>query len=347
MSYPATVGGRSVEVEPGPEALAIGVESLAYVDIDEVVVEGWSVHLRGPRPTVVIERLGRGRDDFVRALREARLPVRRAAMLQAGTHEPIASYAARRGEQPVVVGLHRDGLTVDAESGPPVLVPLSLVTEVTRDGYELTVHARALPPLRLRHLGRRTDEFLRDLEVARRELASRTREAFTELDPALAGLDAPDGWAVDAVRADHRWGALRDVFAGTDRAAQIAVLEQLAGPALRLGVKAGFAGGTLPFALAPVGGRVAVEGAGSEARATFVFACEDADQVNLALLLTGFRREALFLPEEELGRWAVAARMLEVVRWARSALVARIVHDARWEQRLRVELAGGSGAGRP
>lgn len=338
MSYPATVQGRSVEVEILPEALAIGQDTLAYVDIDEVAVEGWTVILRGPHPTVVLERLGRGRDDFLRELQDARLPVRRAALLQAGTHQPIATYTAKRGEQAVLVGLHRDGITVDADSGPPTLIPLSLVTGVARHGYDLIVHARALTPLHLRHFGRRTDEFLRDIEAARRELAAQTRESYGGLDPALVGLDAPDGWAVHAAQAGGHWTVLREAFARTERAEHIATLEQLAGPMLRLGIKAAFAGETLPFALAPLGGRVVVEGAGSEGRATFVFASGDVDRVNLALLLTSFRREALYLPEAELGRWAVAVRMLEVVRWARGALVARIVHDGRWEDNLHAAL---------
>ena len=52
------------------------------------------------------------------------------------------------------------------------------------------------------------------------------------------------------------------------------------------------------------------------------------------LLLTSFRREALFLPDEQLGRWAVAARVWPAVREARSALVARIVHDTHWAEHL-------------
>jgi hypothetical protein len=58
------------------------------------------------------------------------------------------------------------------------------------------------------------------------------------------------------------------------------------------------------------------------------------------LLLTAFRREALFLPEAELGRWAPAVRCLEPVRWARAALRARVVHDTGWSAGITAALAG-------
>ena len=40
----------------------------------------------------------------------------------------------------------------------------------------------------------------------------------------------------------------------------------------------------------------------------------------------------------ELGRWAVAVRTSAVVRAARSALVARVVHNDAWEQNVRAAL---------
>jgi hypothetical protein len=124
------------------------------------------------------------------------------------------------------------------------------------------------------------------------------------------------------------------------RAAELTVLEQLVGPALRLGLSVSAGRDVLPFALAPVGGRVVVEATDADDRATFVFATDDVDRLNAVLLLTSFRREALWLPEAELGRWALAVRSLEAVRWARAALVGRVVHDTRWEQRLTELLRG-------
>jgi hypothetical protein len=335
MSFGAKLAGEPVDVEILPNAVRAGEIELSYVDIDEVFVDEWTVTMRGPAGSLVLEKLGRGRDDFLHELRAARLPARRAALLQSGVDAPIDLYEAKRGDEPILVGLHADGLTVEADAGIPVYVPLSCVTGVVRKDYDIIIKARSLADVALRQLGRRTDEFLADLERARRSLEARTREAYEALDPALASLDAPDGWAVTKDEAGSAWEPLRAAFAGMDRAIMIDVLSSQAGERLRIGVKAAFAGATMPFALAPCGRRVVVESAGDEDRATFVFETDDVDRLNLALLLTSFRREALFLPEEKLGRWSVAVRLLEIVRWARGALVSRIIHNEGWEEKLR------------
>ena len=104
-------------------------------------------------------------------------------------------------------------------------------------------------------------------------------------------------------------------------------------------------GGTtsLPFVLVRVGegpsARVVVEAVDADDRATFVYATDDADRLNAALVLSAFRREVFALPDDALGRWAVAVRVLPHVRWARDRLVARVVHDAGWDQRLATSLA--------
>ena len=94
----------------------------------------------------------------------------------------------------------------------------------------------------------------------------------------------------------------------------------------------------MPFLLAPVGQRVAVEAVEADDRATFVFETDDVDRLNAALLQTAFHRGALFLPAEALGRWAPAVRCLETVRWARDALRARVVHDGAWAAGVRAAL---------
>jgi hypothetical protein len=94
----------------------------------------------------------------------------------------------------------------------------------------------------------------------------------------------------------------------------------------------------LPFLIASIGAgesaRVAVEAVDADDRATFVFATEDLDRLNAVLILTAFRREALALPDNELGRWAVSVRTQSAVRWARERLIARIVHDDGWPTAL-------------
>lgn len=348
-TYPCRLDGSAVQASIGEQALVVDGQPLAYVDMDEVRVDGWSVQLdMAGRAPVVLEALGRGRDQFLSELRAARSPVRRAALLQWTGDRPIDSYEAHKAQDPEVLTLFPDGLTIEPAVGPPASVPLGLVTGVRRDGYTIVLTLRGLPPVTIRQLGPRTDEFLADLDAARTDLARRTAEAYAAYDPALAGLAAPDGWAVTRAEAGRHWGALRAAVAGQERAAEVAVLEEVAGARLRLGVKALTGSEVMPFALAPAGDRVAVEGSDTDARATYVFACgseeADVDRLNVVLLLVSFRREAIYLPDDQLGRWAVAARVLDVVRWARSTLAGRVVHDAQWEANVRALLPGAGGA---
>jgi len=344
MTYRASLAGTQVEVSVEPDVLRIGDLDVPYHEMDDVVLDGWTLTMRGPSREVTISQLGAARDTFMRDFRKARLHARRAAMLQSGAADPIDVYEAFRGDQPVTVGLHSDGLTVEADAGAPDYVPLSCIRSVERNGYQFTLQVRGLDPVTFGRLGARTDEFVQDLDAARRDLRARTRDAYAELDPALADLSAPDGWAVTRSEAGVSWPSLRAAFAAQNRADEIDALEKIAGDGVRLGLKAAFNGRTMPFALAPSAGRVAVESADEEARATFVFTTGDVDRLNAVLLLTSFRREALFFPEDQLARWAVAVRMLPVVRWAREALAARIVHDASWQRNVEAALAGETSA---
>jgi hypothetical protein len=340
MTVMARQHGAPVELEVGAEALRVGQTELPWTELDRFDVDGHAVRLGlADGQWVTVTHLATQRDRFVREATEARARARRAALLQWTGGAPVDAFTGKRGEERVTVMLFTDGVTVEPVNGVPDFVPLSCLVALDRDGYELTLRCRGIEDVDLRHLGQRTDEFCEKLERTRVSLGQRTAEAYAALDPSLAGLDAADGWAVTADQAGDRWPALRTAVTRHARAAEVEVLTELAGGALRLGIKTGPGAGLLPFALAPVAGRVAVEGTDTGARATFVFAADDVDRLNAVLLLTSFRREALWLPEERLDRWALAVRTLGVVRWARSALVARVVHDERWESGVRATLA--------
>ena len=346
-AFRCRLDGQPAEASIDNDGLVVAGRMLSYLDMDEIRVDGWNVELEmAGQPPVTLTQFGRGRDDFLAELRTARSPVRRAALLQWTGDVPIDAFVAGHEPESRTVTLFPDGLVVEPLVGPPMSVPLGLVDHVDRDGYTITVTLRGLPPLVLHQLGKRTEEFLTDLDRARSDLAERTAAAYATYDPALAGLRAPDGWAVTIEDAGPHWASLRGAVAGQSRATELDVLDDIAGDRLRLGIKAVTRSGEpLPFALAPAGDRVAVEGTDTDARATYVFAAgageADVDRLNVVLLLVSFRREALYLPDEELGRWAVAARTLDVVRWARAALVARIVHDEKWEVNLRAALRPG------
>ncbi len=338
--FDARVGGEPAEAEITPEALVVGDRTLAWVDLDHLTVADHQIHLRTfEGQACTISHLSTGFDRFVMELTEARGRARRAALLQWTGDAPIEVFDAKRGDERVRVHLFPDGLTVEPLTGVPDMLPLSCLAEVERNGYDLRLLARGLPHLSLRHFGNRTDEFLQRLDRAQADLAARTSAAYAELDPALAALPASDGWAIDESEAGGSWSALRGALDRGRRADEIALLAELAGEKLRLGIKCGPSIQTMPFALAPIGTRIVVEAADTDDRATFVFETTDAERLNAVLLATSFRREAIASPPDRLGRWALAVRTLEVVRWARAALVERIVHDASWEPRLRAALS--------
>jgi hypothetical protein len=99
---------------------------------------------------------------------------------------------------------------------------------------------------------------------------------------------------------------------------------------------------------------VAQEVASGSGHATYLFRLMDADRfaslsgddlaeevgrsiarLNRALLQLNFRREPIYLPEEQIqegrfGAYRVALRKLEYLRWAREAFLGRAVHNDSW-----------------
>lgn len=344
MAFAGRVDGQPVELHVDRDRLRVtGTPEpieLAWVDLDRFDVDGHACHLEtADRRRWTVTHLAATRDRFLAEALEARRRARRAALLQWTGDAPLASFDGRRGDEPVVVSLFPDGVVVEPVNGSPGMLPLSCLVEVRRAGYDLELVAEGLDDLSIRHLGQRTDEFVQRLERARLDLADRTAASVRALDGRLAGVGMRDGWAVERAAVPSYWSVLRDVVAGQRRGAEVALLAELAGDHLRLGIKAGPAGASMPFALAPAAGKVAVEATDADDRATFVFATDDVDRLNAVLLATSFRREAISAPDHDLGRWALAVRTLEVVRWARQRLVARIVHDAAWETKVRSALA--------
>lgn len=333
-SYPCRVDGSPASVTVGPDLLDAGGRTLPYVDMDTVRVDGYTIDVgMHPSGTVRIAALGPRHDAFLTDLDRARSRARRAALLQwTGTAELASFQQAPAGpdDVPVTIHLFDDGFTVEPRNGTPELVPFGLLDRMDRDGYRITFVRSGLPPVTVLRLGPRTDEFCQRVERGRAAQRQAVAEAYGALDDRLRGYTAPNGWAVTAEQAGGFGGALADAFAAGERSEEMSVLAGLAHGGLRYGL-ALQPEGPMPFVLAAGGSRVAVESAGSDqARATYVFATTDLDALNTALIMISFRREALYLPPDRLGRWSLAARTLPVVQWARSVFAARIVHDENW-----------------
>lgn len=342
-SHPGRVDGAPGTITVGPQVLDAAGRTIAYVDMDTVTVDGYTIDLGvHPSGTVRISALGPRTDAFLNDLDAARSRARRAALLQwTGTPELATFTQAPAGPADVPVGIHLfdDGLTVEPRNGTPDLVPYALVDGIDRDGYAVTIRRRGLDPVTVRRLGPRTDEFLAAVDRGRSAQRQAMADAYGQLDDRLLGFVAPNGWAVTADEAGMFAGALADAFATGDRAEEMTTLAGLAtgpaGPGPRGGgMRYGLAlqpDGPMPFALAMGARRIAVESAEpDQARATYVFDTTDADALNRALIMISFRREALYLAQDKLGRWSLAVRTLPVVRWARSVYSARVVHDEGW-----------------
>jgi hypothetical protein len=341
-SYSCRVDGSPGSVTVGPQLLEAGGRTLPYVEMDTVQVTGYTIELgMHPAGTVRISALGPRTDAFLIELDGARSRARRAALLQwTGTPE-LAAFQQAPGspdDAPVSIHLFDDGFTVEPRNGTPELVPYGLLDRVDRDGYAIACVRRGQPPVTVRRLGPRTDEFLSRVERGRSAQRQAVAEAYGAMDDRLLGYAAPNGWAVTADQAGTFGGALADAFAAGDRAQEMSVLAGLARGGLRYGL-ALQPDGPMPFVLAAGGSSVAVESAETDqARATYVFATTDVDALNTALILISFRREALYLPVDKLGRWTLAARTLPVVQWARSVFAARVVHDDTWADAIRAAL---------
>jgi hypothetical protein len=333
-SYSGRVDGSPASVTVGPDVLDAGGRTLPYVDMDIVQVTGYTIDVgMHPSGTVRIGALGPRHDAFLIDLDRARSRARRAALLQwTGTAE-LASFQqapARPDDVPVTIHLFDDGFTVEPRNGTPGLVPYGLLGRLDRDGYTITCVRSGMPPVTVRRLGPRTDEFCERVERGRAAQRQAVAQAYGALDDRLLGYTAPNGWAVTVEQAGTFGGALAAGFAAGERSEAMPALAGLARGGLRYGL-ALQPEGPMPFVLAAGASRTAVESVESDqARATYVFDTTDVDALNTALIMISFRREALYLPPDRLGRWSLAARTVPVVQWARGMFAARVVHDDNW-----------------
>lgn len=343
-AFPCRVGGSASTLDPRDDVLAVGGREVDWLDVDGLTATDDSpvrltLRLADGDVLEVDHLAGRG-DECAAVVRELRGRARRAALAQS-VAAPLASYVSR-GPDGAVSDVHLFAHAVIVEpraDALPVHVPLPLVREVVREGWALTLRCRGIDDVVVRGLGPRTDEFEQQLARARTALGAATREALAGYEPALAGLALADGWPVPAAEAGAHGPALVARWSTGTRAAEVEALRGLTGEqGMRYGIWT--EGGTtaLPFVLASSGAgarsRVAVEAVEADDRATFVFGTDDVERLAAALVLSAFRREVLSLPDRDLGRWAVAVRTQPHVRWAREALVARVVHDARWREQV-------------
>ena len=340
------VDGEDSTLLIGDEGIEAGLRVIPWHAVDTMADAGSSIVIgtaQGTDPAVTaitISHLGAGRDTVARDMRERRNRSRRPAM-GVGDLASEDSYEAR--DSNVVTGgagavtyidLTANGAVLERGGDVARFLPWGLVEGVERSGYLISFPLRWGDPAQISGLGRRTDEFLDDVDRLRRDLSRATGEAAAQLG--AGGVPMEDGWAVSEPPVVSAWlEAAGETESG--------VLREVCGE-WRAGLFLEGAVAPVPFLIGRTSSDATiVEGVGTEDRATFVFDSPDTDRVNAALLLSSFRRELLFWPDDRLGPWTAAIRTQPEVRWLRSALKARVVHDERWADRLR-SVSQGAGA---
>ena len=331
----ARVGDRNVDTFVTEAGLDLDRRLISWLDVDDVVEGDHRVTLAlADGTSVELRALGATHDQFLHELRAARRALRFPALTMS-TGAPVRSFLSRDPSGPVDVHVFTKVVVIEPRTGRPDAVPLSLIVDLRRDGHQLTLRCRGRTDVTVRALGARTDEFVDVLDRAVIDLQAATAAAYVALDPDLEGCTAPDGWAFTLHERPGAWSTLVNLAARGERADEVALLRELSGDDLALGVFTDGGTTAMPFALAHVDDRIVVEAFVADDRATFVFAHHDREFLNAVLLLTAFRREVLSLPQDQLGRWAVAVRTWPAVQWARDALLSRIVHDDGWADHVR------------
>jgi len=168
------------------------------------------------------------------------------------------------------------------------------------------------------------------------------RAAVAEAMAAMPGAAEPSGAA--AVGDDQPVGGVEGI--GEDESGRDRAILWFFTPFARDGRPANAVGqeitseeghATYVFRLMEPEDFAAAEGAGPEALAGAVAAA--VARLNRALLTLNFRREPIYLSDEQVasGRYAryrAALRRLDYLQWTRRAFVGRAIHDATWERQL-------------
>ena len=329
-TVPARVDGQEVTLAVTAQGIDAGGEHIAWPDVDlwgedgHAIVLGVAHGIDGVPVRREISHLGSQRDSLAGQMRELRGAARRACLAQSDL-PVVESFVARAAGGITDVVVLPQGMVVEPRGHRATFTPWGLVADVGREGYRLTLRTRWGAPVEVSGLGERTDEFLATVERVRGDLARATRMA-AERRGATASPWA-DGWAIPDGEAVGAW---LDAIDPDERAV---LGERLTD--IRAGMFTEGGRIELAFILGRLGrDTVVVEGVGVDDRATYAFTADDIDRVNAALLASSFRRELLYWPEERLGAACAALRTQDEIRWLRSALRARIPHDASWAETL-------------
>ncbi len=336
--------------------------SLHWADIAQVHDDGVTLTLAmADGGTLSLSRMGRLHDSFLEAVMDRWTKANRKQALSEETL--LASFRGRaaangRASAPCGIGVYRTAVVLDFADGSVTRLPLVFTGRPTLADWAFDFQ---LPGegWTVSHLGRDTDAFRSVLDAAMGALEAQAQGRLRALSPnlpplgqrALAGL-LLDGRAValGVARARHAPLAQALVQSLSQNGLQDAwtALAPLgAAEDARIGEKAGLqSGGVYRFFLLPVlrGERAAVifeaSSEGDTGRATYVFRVEGGpamvqqamDALNYALVCVNFRREPIYLSEEQLRRpqyehYARSVERVPALAGLRRSYIGRAAHS--------------------
>lgn len=335
--------------------------ALRWADIDQVQDDGIVITLSMADGTVFrLSMLGRLHDSVLDALMACWTKANRKQALS--EESLLASFRARAALQgsaplPCGVGVYRTAVVLDFADGAVTRLPLVLTDRPLREEWSFCFRLSAETWV-VSHFARETDAFVAAVESAMGALEAAAAERARKLCPqappmrqrALAAL-LLDGRAAGLRQARQSYEPLANALVaslaevGLREAWEALVPLGLAEDA-RIGEKADLRSeGAYRFFLLPVvrDGRAAIlfEAASQQdaGRATYVFRVpggmapnEAMDMLNAALVCVNFRREPIYLSDEQLRRpqYANYARSVERVpslAALRQAYVGRVAHS--------------------
>lgn len=333
------MGGRVVETRVTEIGLDVDGRQIPWLDIDDLREAEHSLDLVLADGTeIALAKLGASHDRFVTEVRSARRRVRFPALVIAHG-EPVRSFVSRTSVVTSDVHLFDDVLVIEPNHGEPTTVPLGYIDEMTRTGPSLELRVTGGGVISVKGMGGSVDEFETRLRDTCAALRQKVAAAYVSLDASLEGCVSDNGRPRTAPEFGGRWSAIEAHVRRGPRASEYEFLSSLEGARTSVGLMLDQGAEPFLFATVEVEGKIVVEGLTADDRATFVFAATNTDELLFHLAVTRFRREVLVQGESDLGQWATAARANSAVRTLREQVLARVVHDTKWTERLAAVLA--------
>lgn len=326
------------------DGLSFGPRVLEHLDADELLADDRAIELGvWPAGRVRLDMLGRRRESFTAALKEARQARRVEGMLAHGIDAPVRFRGAVVGPGFAAADLllYPTHLTIAPEHGDPWQLPLGAIDSIDQHPLDWTVDVAARGTLfRFGQLARDTEKFALELRRAAGEsskaLGAPPSTPFAD-GSGITEADLPGFRDIVARWSSSERSDCAGAILARSTAPRVGLVKLLDTDGESLAAREPLPESVAAFLLAPAGRLVVLEILSGPSAATYVFEGE-VEPINRDLQELHFRRRPLQLPDAELASpgspYRLAARRLEPLKRLRAATRARIVHDEKWSANI-------------